>query len=726
MVTRVLQLPVVRATFRHVPFVMRTGLAIYCAFLVLVDIIANNWELIDYIGNGQTFLTPVLNVATQDDLLAQYTFPTAASPLTISNAGRFMINHTLSGIHARDGDNYILTVGDFVIKSAANDICGVLARTYPITAAANNRTTGSPLRLGVAIDQVVYARGNALSNFFGTTTTTTAPPPRQRTHAGLTAIGYIPARLESELRLTTTLTIPPAGVPTQSNVTMYRFYNRAFCTGCDPISELGLDICVVNVTYNASAQVLVVHSSQAVVGQVHKLGLMMERSGVTEGSLYVRGFCVLLVLLGYTTSQKTVRWTDGSSLDTWVKKIIYLFAPNLYRYRSNTFNFSHFVFNSDWFVLLYMTAVLLDEKACMVYSRSMYNWNKDTQDTWAKQKLLAMNFRWVWLNCFIVKLLKVLVNFVSATRFNGQNAVVGFFNFSSLNYVYVAGLFLIARNDFNDSGNSDLVPLWFSAQNLDGISVDLFDSTFLRNYPWLALVMLLNLLAVLALNRALHCAWWARVARNSLGRQNMFNSTSILADMNYSFVDVSGYAGQAINVPTRSLCTIQWFLTCHNLRFGLPEHPARIRAMVTRGPVVQPTRERTTSVTPVIRRYLTKEIDDDDDDDDPRDGFGQAGTTATAATTDGHGNEMYMLTQDQSGYLHLFNAKKAEIQALSLEVKILADAKYYTCLYFQDPVWTLEAQRKRANVRVTPNFNVITFNMMMMITPPNFERSSSY
>ncbi|KAF0709436.1 hypothetical protein AaE_012887 [Aphanomyces astaci] len=121
--------------------------------------------------------------------------------------------------------------------------------------------------------------------------------------------------------------------------------------------------------------------------------------------------------------------------------------------------------------------------------------------------------------------------------------------------------------------------------------------------------------------------------------------------MGYVFVDWPDFKGQAVVVPVRSLCTMQWFLTCHTLRFGLPEDPANIRGMASKAgsipsQAVSPSKRNSAQVT-VARRQSIVAADD-----------------------------FFMLAQDQDGYLHLFNARKTEIQALSMEVKVQADARY--------------------------------------------------
>ncbi|ETV65297.1 hypothetical protein H257_17949 [Aphanomyces astaci] len=70
--------------------------------------------------------------------------------------------------------------------------------------------------------------------------------------------------------------------------------------------------------------------------------------------------------------------------------------------------------------------------------------------------MAAIHFRWLWVNCFVVKAAKVLVYFANMTRYNGSNAVV--------------------RTEYIKHGNSDVETLSSSTTDVDGIRVDFFKS----------------------------------------------------------------------------------------------------------------------------------------------------------------------------------------------------------------------------------------------------------
>ncbi|RHY40780.1 hypothetical protein DYB34_012047 [Aphanomyces astaci] len=109
----------------HGPSTLKTIVSAICVMLVLVDVTSNNWELNDVIGNTRTLFTPVLNVASQQDLTDTFTFAEGYSLSTTSNVGLFMLNYTLQKIHAHYASMYVLTANTFLINGGTNDIYGL-------------------------------------------------------------------------------------------------------------------------------------------------------------------------------------------------------------------------------------------------------------------------------------------------------------------------------------------------------------------------------------------------------------------------------------------------------------------------------------------------------------------------------------------------------------------------------------------------------------------------
>ncbi|KAG9414162.1 hypothetical protein AC1031_013373 [Aphanomyces cochlioides] len=639
----------------HVSNVLSFCIGACGAFLVIIDVSFNNWEINHILGNAQYFITPFANLPTLNAIKTHYLFPNEASPDILSEVAEFMMNYSIASAIKHDDGHYMLTAGSHVILDAAKDTCGSLVRTYPLKSAMD--TLAGTVRLGIVFDRLQYVRGNLFEHMSGTADT--RPAPADATDAVLTDLGYKPTRMDCDMRLTTPIQVPEAsGVVVSTNTSMFRVYAKSFCTACTPIVEFGHDICALNMTYNATAQTITVLSSKARIGGVHMVGLMLQRTAASVASLVVRALCVLLAIFGYIASQKTIRWCDATALSTWYKRAIYTLSPPIYRYSSYAFSFSSFCLNSDLFVFGYMIAVLLDEKHSMIYSRNIYRWNDDGNNSWISMQLFAIQFRWLWLNCAIVKLFKVVLNFVSLTR--------------SVFYIYLGAVVLLFRIKLIEGINSDMVGLSPTTEPLDGLRLDVFDGYYIRTVPDILVVMTINLMVVLTIDHLVHLRWWRRVAKSSLGRQTMFNSTSILNEMRCDFYHVDGYKNQAVKIQARALCTIQWFLMCHTMCFGLPEDPKRIRALTSHGARTDaPTTQclsKSTSKTDLLQlkeenpgyKYLTVRPKKDETDDAPSEDMTQ----------------MCILVQDSDGNIRMYDSRRSELVGLSVEVKILNNGKF--------------------------------------------------
>ncbi|RHY23284.1 hypothetical protein DYB36_012173, partial [Aphanomyces astaci] len=131
------------------PSALKVLVSAMCVLLVSVDVTFNNWELNQVLGNGNALLTPLLNTQSSDDLPKMYSFPRGMSLDTASTMGVFMLNYTIQKISIRDDTIYTLTADSFLIDNPANDICGILKQSYPVT---KDSGVGSYMKLGVIKD----------------------------------------------------------------------------------------------------------------------------------------------------------------------------------------------------------------------------------------------------------------------------------------------------------------------------------------------------------------------------------------------------------------------------------------------------------------------------------------------------------------------------------------------------------------------------------------------
>ncbi|ETW05430.1 hypothetical protein H310_03195 [Aphanomyces invadans] len=367
---------------------------------------------------------------------------------------------------------------------------------------------------------------------------------------------------------------------------------------------------------------------------------------------------------------------------------MHLVSPAQYRHPSGAFEFAYLCFNSDVLVFLYTLAVLFDEDIAMVFSRTLYRWHQHSDmDVWIELRLMALSLRWLWINCLLLKASKWLCNYVSTKLYTGQNVVMGWLNFSSVTWIYVSYAALAARNEFIEYGNSVRCDLDSTTQNMDAIFVDFFNSWYIRASGPLLAVIVGNLGLVLLVDHVWNRRWWRYLANNSLGRQYMLNSTSILCDEDTSFITRAGYAGASVEVRARALCTMQWFLSSHVIRFGLQEQPQAVRQIVaTKASTLghnhghHTGRDSESSVSSPRGSTTGRRGKDDDKphmvspmaDEDIR-----ASSESAAAGDKTSSREMYLIVQDREGHVRMFDAEKRELQALGLEMKILRDSTFH-------------------------------------------------
>ncbi|KAF0716422.1 hypothetical protein AaE_011100 [Aphanomyces astaci] len=623
----------------------KVALGVFCLALLCMDVAMNNWDIIDYIGDAKHLLTPLLTIESPDEIAAQFAFPHGASTLHVSTIGQFMINTSLAQIQAQDSHSFILSMGSHTIEDSANDICGRLVQSYPV-----NDPNATSVQLGSVVDGITFVRDTALTHWLGNTQSSPQATDGMN-ETQLRALGYVPARHSTDLRLTAPLVLPPPGQVTAGSVSMYRFFMKAFCSGCVPGTELGLDTCVIEYLYNDTTNTLEITSSQAILGGSHELGFIFQR----------RGGPILAL-------QKTVQWVDLTQ-QTLPQRLLRLVAPPLYRQPCSVFGLSDICFNSDIFVVL--------------YTLTIHTWHDHTSDDILVDiRLMSIHLRWLWLNCFLLKAAKWTVNFVSLTRFSGDNTIMGWLNYSSVAWIYLGVFVLFQRNDIINLNNADKVELLSTTQSLDATFVRLFDSWYVRAMPTLALALVTNLVVWLLVDRAVNWHWWQAFAHNSMARQLMFNSTSILAVVrgDVSTVQTRGASGQGtrITIKARALCTFHWFFSSHLTHFGLVEHPSAMRGMASNAAIAP----KPSSVAAKRQRAMSKPS--------KRSSVGvpreaSAGWLAvqeepvkrnSADSIDTSDPEQYMLVQDRDGQVHLINDQKLGLKALSVEVKILRDTTF--------------------------------------------------
>ena len=250
-------------------------------------------------------------------------------------------------------------------------------------------------------------------------------------------------------------------------------------------------------------------------------------------------------------------------------------------------------------------------------------------------QLFALSTRLLWVNCAALKLMKLAWHVVSTATYSGESRVMGFLNLRNVTSLYLSAILLFYVPPFIEYNNAVRVDLKNSVEPLDGTIIDLLESWYVRGTWAITGGLLLNILIVLAFDQMINRRFWQRMANNSLARQAMFNSTSILMDF-VSDVDVNG---AVLVCKARRLLTLQWYFLSHLQTFGLPEKDlvrAKKLAQQRRVSAVQPT-------------------------------------TTTSSNVDTSSEILCTVAQDSGHHLHLLDDQFIDITSLVLNIKVLKD-----------------------------------------------------
>ncbi|EQC32759.1 hypothetical protein SDRG_09731 [Saprolegnia diclina VS20] len=472
-VVRAKQRPRLDAFLRRVDFVI--GLVV--VVLVAIDSVANNWEINAFVGDAYAFTTPVATVSHASDLAAQYSFPVARGLDDVSKIGFWMVNYTVHAMVTKSPDLYVLSVGSFPLTPSI-DQCKILRATYPHDVAA------SPIaRLGFASNVVTYFRGNTFSHAFQSDATVNLPTASMN-DVQLRALGYVPGRTGTDMRLTTGVAVANVSYAQNLLVAFYKISPRSFCTGCPPVTELGYGQCNVTLLYNDSTKQVVISSSVNHFGSMYKVGVLLPQSGFSSASHYVKLTAIFFAVGGYLAGRRTVQWIDMEALlanaDSIFSKILRTISPKYFPYPSLALRFDMFCYNSDIFVFLFAIGVLLDIGNCLMYLRVINLFNAPSPNIVYNIQQYALSTRLLWINCAVLKVLKILCNLVTTSTYNGENKLMRFLNLTNVTSLYISAIVLMYVPPFIEYSNSVIFDLNHKVQNLDDIHVLAFDSFYLR------------------------------------------------------------------------------------------------------------------------------------------------------------------------------------------------------------------------------------------------------
>ncbi|KAF0690037.1 Aste57867_18546 [Aphanomyces stellatus] len=612
-------------------------------FLVCVDAVANNWALNDFIGNALQFRTPVAPMQSLADLPAYYSFATGFAPSNLSLVGYWMIDTAVQEIASDSSDIYLLTAGTYHVTGPDMDFCNGFARTFTVDLTR-------PVKLAFVEDSITFLLGDAISHAF-TDDLVAKQAPNTSTIKSLTDMGYRGTRMQTKLQMTTTIPIKNSSATQLILATYYRVYSKAYCTGCNPMAEVNRGTCNLTLTYTDATRRVKVSVSKMVLGAEHDVGLMFHRDVYSTIAAVIKYIAIFIASAGFLASRKTVQWReeDATKVETLWHKLVDMIAPKYFPHLSHTLRFDLFCYNSDLFVLLFVVSNILDMNSAFMFIREVHVINQyDVHFTMSLQ-LFALSTRLLWFNLGMLKLAKLFVHVISPAAYCGDSVVMPLLNLSSVTALYLSAILLFYVPEYVEYNNSLRADIKSRAEQLDGVFVDFFNSFYVRGMPAIVIGLVLNMVGVLAFDHVTMWAFWRRLQKNSLSRQAMYNSTSVLCDFVSDVHEVDNDEpttdashrrtttdkSVVMQCKARRLSTLQWYFMSHMVCFGLPE------------------------------RELSK-----------KKSAAAAATTAAAkddnATGDGK-TILYVVGQSESGHLHLLDDHLVDVKSLAFNIKILRD-----------------------------------------------------
>ncbi|OQR92153.1 hypothetical protein ACHHYP_04020 [Achlya hypogyna] len=592
--------------------------------LAAVDTVINNWAVNDYLGNGYRFITPFAAVSSASDLPGHVSFLTGQGIDELSHIGGYMLNDSITDLVEKSNDVYILYVGLFSMAPSL-DLCRGFQGLYSVT--------GLNTHFGVATDAISFVRGSALTHIF-TNDASVNLGTASSSPAQLEALGYSPARRTTTLHITNEVKLKNTSAPQVASIGFFRLSSKSYCTGCTPIGELGYGTCNMTLVHNATSSTVAVASSSVVAGADYHVGLLLSQSAFSSASHYVKTIAIVFAVGGFLASRRTVQWKepDPNKIDSAWTKLLRTVSPKYFPYPSHALRFDMFTYNSDIFVFLFSAGVILDMGNCLYFLRHVSVFSAPAPRWSHTFQIYALTTRLLWLNCATLKLLKLLWNAVSTPIFDGDSRVMGFLNWSSVATLYASGVVLVNIPTYIDYSNSVSVDLSQRTVDLDPLFVDALDGYYLRTYPAIIVGIIANVLVVTLIDCFIYRRKWQLRRKNSLARQAIYNSTSILCDY-LDGIEYDGDGAAVMHCKARRLSTLQWFFSSHLVCFGLPEKQLRAR-----------------------KRLLQS----------------SAATTheESSATTD----TKFIVAQDGEHNLHLVDGNLVGVTSLVYNIKILKDS----------------------------------------------------
>ncbi|RHX99366.1 hypothetical protein DYB36_002513 [Aphanomyces astaci] len=460
----------------------------------------------------------------------------------MSNVGRWMMSLSVAELATVSDSVYILTAGAYPIQAVTMNSCGGLNGNYTVPDLA------LPVQLAVVDDGVTYLRGDALSHWYSNDLVDNLPTKKSKM-ADMQALGYNPARMQADLRMTMGLPIQNTTKTQNFAMPFYRVYSKSYCTGY--------------------SNTVVVTKSFSVPSSTHYLGLMFRRSIYSTIGAVLKYVAILIGMAGFLASRNTVQWHDRSpdKVESVTEKLMDMVVPKYFPRLSYAIRFDLFCYNSDLFVLLFVVSNVLDMNQAIQYTREVNAYNALSPQWDMTVKLFALSTRLLWLNVGLVKTAKMALHLMSSATYSGHSRVMCWLNFSSVMTLYLSAILLFFVPDYIEYNNISRWDITNSLESLNGCFIDYIPSFYFRGAPAIGIGLALNVAGVLAVDHLVLIKFWRNLAKNSLGRQVIFNTTCITCEFVGDFtVEKDGSA--VIHCKARRLSTLQWYFMSQTLCFG--------------------------------------------------------------------------------------------------------------------------------------------------------------
>ncbi|KDO32023.1 hypothetical protein SPRG_03240 [Saprolegnia parasitica CBS 223.65] len=613
---------------------------LFVVLLVSGDAIINNWALVNFMGGGYFFVTPIAAATSLDSLGTQYSFAADMGLQDLSKSGRWMSSFTVTHLVAKSDKIYVIAAGDIPL-TPSTVLCPIFEARY----AVNFDATNGRVHLALASDAVSFFRGNALSHAFTDDDSANLANASMSAHE-LYALNYVPGRVTVDKRFTNEIQLRNTSAPQTHIVSYYRIFSRSFCTGCNPVAELGYGSCNFTMMYNDSAKAVTVINSTFVPGSLYKLGFIIPHTFLGELALAAKSIAIAFAILGYLASRRTVQWPDATHVESSIAKALRTIVPKCFPYPSHALSYSMFCYNSDWFVILYAFSVLIDIQNCLLYVRNVNLYTMYALQFGYSLQLFALSSRLLWVNCAILKCTKGLVHMLSIAQHAGESRFVGFCNLSSVSWLYASAIALFYVPPFIEYNNSIMINLTNARERIDGICVDVYDGFYMRVATSIAVGLVANIFVVTGLNHVCRYNYWQLVAKNSLARQAVFNSSSIVCDY-LDGLQANG-DGSIFVLHARRFSTLQWFFSSHLTLFGLPEKGLRAKK--------QQVATQQSQYAPSARSASAAIA---------------CSTAAANANNTGDDARDCRVVQNGDAALHLLDGQLTEVSSLAFNIKLL-------------------------------------------------------